>query len=140
MRPLKRDNALREQGEVGTMQNTHTYSKGFSAFGKQLSAMRRAGQAPSKIIYVTFDWGLAKAYPRIVLTDNDIPANLNFAFLAGLPVQVIYRNKGSHRVAAVVEEILKVNPCFLATFAVDRAGELGARALIIPFSILREAA
>ena len=140
MRPLRRDNALREQGEVGTIQNTHPNYKRFPAFGKQLSAMRRAGQTPSKIIYVTFDWGLAKAYPRVVLTNDAIPAELNFSYLAGLPVQVVYRNNDAHRVNAVVEEILKINPCFLATFAIDRAGELGARALIIPFSILREAA
>lgn len=140
MRPFKRDNALREQGEVGAMQNTHTYSKRFPAFGKQLSAMRRAGKTPAKIIYVTFDWGLAKAYPRIVLTDDAIPANLNFSYLAGLPVQIVYRVRDAHKIHAVVEEILKVNPCFLTTFAVDRAGEDGARALLIPFVAMKEAA
>lgn len=114
--------------------------KPFPAFGKQITAMRRSGKIPARMVIVTFNWGIARAYPRIVLTDDDIPTNLNFTFLAGLPVQVIYRNKDSHRVAAVVEEILKVNPCFLATFAIDRAGELGARALLIPLVAMKEAA
>ncbi len=140
MRPPRRDLAQRELGEVGTLQNTHTHYKYLPAYGKQLTAMRRAGRTPAKMIYVAFDWGLARAYPRIVIADDTIPVKLNFSYLVGLPVQIVYWNKDSHRVDAVVEEILKVNPCFLATFAVDRAGELGARAVIIPFSIMGDAA
>ncbi|TSA52601.1 MAG: hypothetical protein D4R40_02095 [Nitrosomonadaceae bacterium] len=136
----RRDNALREQGEVGALQNTHQHYKRLPAYGKQLSAMRRVGRSPAKMIYVTFDWGLARAHPRIVIADDAIPAELNFNYLAGLPVQIVYRSKDAHKIHAVVEEILQVNPCFLATFAVDRAGEDGARVLLIPFVAMKEAA
>jgi hypothetical protein len=91
------------------------------------------------MVYITFDWGIARAYPRIVLTNNAIPAKLSFSYLAGLPVQIVYRVRDAHKIHAVVEEILKVNPCFLTTFAVDRAGEDGARALLIPFVAMKEA-
>ena len=125
---------------AGSYVNTHPHYKRIPAYGKQLTTMRRAGKTPARMIYVCFDWGLARAYPRIVIADDAIPAELNFDYLAGLPVQVVYRDKDAHKIHAVVEEILKVNPCFLATFAVDRAGEDGARALLIPFVAMKEAA
>lgn len=125
---------------AGGYVNTHQHYKCLPAYGKQLTVMRRAGKVPAKMIYVCLDWDLARACPRIVIADDAIPAELNFNYLAGLPVQVVFRDKDAHKIHAVVEEILKVNPCFLATFAVDRAGELGARALLIPFSMIQEAA
>ena len=139
MKPIN-DNALREQGEVGANQISHINCKRFPAYGKQLMAMRRAGQIPASIVIVTFDWKLARVYPRIVITDEAVPAELNFSCLSGLSIQIVYNAADAHRVPAIVEEILKVNPCFLATFAIDRAGETGARMLIIPFVAMKEAA
>ena len=133
MRPGKNDNASGKAGEVGAFQKIHLHFNRFPAYGKQLNAMRRAGKIPARLVIVTFDWKLARAYPRIVLADDTAPAEINFSFLAGLQVQVVYRLTDAHRVNAVVEAILKVNPSFLATFAVDRVGEEGARALIIPY-------
>ena len=140
MRPAGNDNASGEAGAVGAFQKIHPHFNRFPAYGKQLSAMRRAGKIPARMVMVTFDWKLARAYPRIVLADDTSPTDLNFNCLAGLPVQVIYRLTDAYRVNAVVEAILKVNPSFLATFAVDRAGEDGARALLIPFTRMQVAA
>ena len=139
MKPIN-DNALREQGEVEAFQKIHPHYKRLPAYGKQLTEMRRSGKVPARMIIVTFDWKLARAYPRIVIVDEAVPAELNFNYLAGLPVQIVYRSKDAHKIHAVVEEILKVNPCFLATFAIDRAGETGARMLIIPFVAMKVAA
>jgi hypothetical protein len=140
MRLLRCDNTLREQGEVGAFQKIHPHYKCLPAYGKQLTEMRRSGKIPARMVIVTFDWRLARAYPRIVIAEDAIPKDLNFSYLAGLPVQIVYRSKDAHKIHAVVEEILKINPCFLATFAVDRAGEDGARALLIPFVAMKEAA
>jgi len=68
---------------------------------------------------VVFDWKLARAWPRIVITADMRVSELNFIFLAGLPVQVVYRSEDAHRVNTIVELILKANPCFLATFCLD---------------------
>ncbi len=107
--------------------------KRLPAYGRQLMIMRRAGRMPIRMVIVTFDWKLAQVYPRIVIANEAIPAELDFSYLSGLPVQVIYRSNDAHKIHAVVEELLKVTPSFLATFAIDMAGETGARMLIIPY-------
>ncbi|SEM81474.1 hypothetical protein SAMN05216404_101229 [Nitrosospira multiformis] len=98
--------------------------------------IRQAGKAPVKMVIVAFDWDLGKAYPRIIIPDNLTPAEIEFRFLAGLPVQITYRSKDAHRVDAVVQEVAKVNPCFLATFAFDLAGTGDAWAIIKPYQSL----
>ena len=102
-------------------------------YGKQLMAMRHAGRAPSRKVMVTFDWNLARAYPRVVIPADADPAKLNLIFLAGLPVQIIYRNKDAHRVDALVQEIMRVNPCFLITFALDLVATGDAQTIIKPY-------
>ncbi|ARO87950.1 hypothetical protein EBAPG3_009325 [Nitrosospira lacus] len=104
--------------------------KRIPAYGKQFMEMRRSGKVPSKRVMVTFDWDLAQAYPRIVLADDTPADQLNFSYLAGLPVQVIYRRKDSHRVSGVIDSILQVNPSCLATFAIDLVGTGDAVTLI----------
>ncbi len=96
-----------------------TKNKRFPAYGKKLIELRRAGKVPSRRVMIVFDWKLARTYPRIVIA-NDIPLDgLEFSYLAGLPVQIVYRGKDAHRVNAVSGEIMKVNPSWLATFAMD---------------------
>ena len=109
-------------------------------YGKQLMTIRQAGKAPSRMVIVAFDWDLGKAYPRIIIPDNLTPAEIEFRFLAGLPVQITYRSKDAHRVDAVAQEIAKVNPCFLATFALDLAGTGDAWAILKPYLAIQEAA
>ena len=91
----------------------------FPAYGKQLLEMRLSRKIPSRMVMVVFDWELAKAYPRIVVSNNIPPEDLNFNYLAGLPVEIIYRGSDSHRVDELAEIILRVNPCFLASFGLD---------------------
>jgi hypothetical protein len=94
-------------------------------------AIREAGKVPSKTVMVSFDWDLAQAYPRIIIPADSTPAEIEFKFLAGLPVQIIYRSKDAHRVDALVQEILLVSPCLLATFALDLVGTGGETLTLI---------
>ena len=111
-------------------------SKKLPAYGKQLMTIRQAGKAPARMVIVAFDWDLGKAYPRIIIPDNLTPAEIEFRFLAGLPVQITYRAKDAHRVDAVAQEIAKVNSCFFVTFALDLAGTGDAWAILIPYGPL----
>ena len=115
-----------------TKTTTHSErnSKRLPPYGKQFLAMREAGKAPAKTVIVSFDWDLAQAYPRIIIPNDVSPAEIEFKFLAGLPVQIIYRSKDAHRVDALVQEILRVNPCLLATFALDLVGTAPALTII----------
>jgi hypothetical protein len=108
--------------------------KQFPAYGKQFMKMRQEGKMPRRRVMVTFDWDLAQAYPRIVIADDTPAEKLNFYYLAGLPVQIVFRQKDAHRVSAVTDAILKINPSFLSTFAFDLADEGKAFALIKPYT------
>ena len=96
--------------------------KRMPAYGKRLMKMRCDGMVPARPVIVSFEWNIGGAYPRIVITDEFPVAELNFGYLAGLAVQIVYRGKDAHRVHAVVEAIMKVKPSSLTTFAIDLAG------------------
>lgn len=128
----------KENAPAGTEANVTTGLAGSNykrlpPYGKQLMSIRQAGKAPAKMVIVAFDWDLAHAYPRIIIPDNLTPAEIDFRFLAGLPVQITYRSKDAHRVDAAAQEVAKVNPCFLATFAFDLAGTGDAWAILKPY-------
>ena len=114
--------------------------KRMPSYGKQFMAMRKSGRVPSLRVMVTFDWNLAKAYPRIVIADDTPAAELNLSFLAGLPVQIVYGRKHAHRVSALIDAILEVNPSSLTTFAFDLVDTGDAVTLIKPYIQLAEAA
>jgi hypothetical protein len=114
--------------------NLSSNYKQFPAYGKQFMKMRQEGKMPRRRVMVTFDWDLAQAYPRIVIADDTPAEKLNFYYLAGLPVQVVFRQKDAHRVSAVTEAILKINPSFLSSFAFDLADEGKAFTLIKPYN------
>ena len=126
--------------EAGFENKLNRNYKRLPPYGKQLMTIREAGKAPARMVIVAFDWDLGKAYPRIIIPDNPTPAEIEFRFLAGLPVQIPYRNKDAHRVDALIQEIAKVNPCFLATFALDLAGTGDAWAILKPYLAIQEAA
>ena len=117
--------------EAGRETNRDLNSPRLPAYGKQFMAMRKSGRVPSLRVMVTFDWDLANAYPRIVIADDTHEWNLSF--LAGLPVQVVYRRKDAHRVSALVDAILEVNPSCLSTFAIDLVDTGDAVTLIKPY-------
>ncbi|SEP38766.1 hypothetical protein [Nitrosovibrio sp. Nv6] len=101
-------------------------------YGKQLMAIREAGKVPVRKVIVSFDWNLGRAYPRIIIPADANPAELDFRFLAGLPVQIIYGSQEAHRVDALVQEILLANPSLLVTFALDLIGTAPVVTLIKP--------
>ena len=112
----------------------------FPPFGRKLFELRQTGKIPAQIAMIVFDWKLAQTYTRIILPNNIPPEALRFDYLAGLPVQIVYRDKDAHRINSVVQEILKVYPSFLATFALDLANDGMAWTLIIPFGKIKAAA
>jgi hypothetical protein len=107
--------------------------KRMPAYGKRIMEMRRSGKVPTNRVMVTFDWSLAKAYPRIVIADDMSADHLNFTYLAGLAVQVVYRQKDAHRISAIVAAILEINPSSLVTFALDLVESGNAATLIKPY-------
>ena len=136
--------STKQNAPAGTEAGRETYrdlnSTRLPAYGKQFMAMRKSGRAPSLRVIVTFDWDLAKAYPRIVVPGDTPVGELNFSFLAGLPVQVVYRRKDAHRVSALIDAILAVNPSYLSTFALDLVDTGDAVTLIQQSIQLAEAA
>ncbi|SEO37060.1 hypothetical protein SAMN05216404_11920 [Nitrosospira multiformis] len=138
MSPTK-ENAL--EGTRATFQTKpQSDYKRLPPYGKQLMSIREVGKAPSRMVVVAFDWDLGKAYPRIIIPNDLTPAEIEFRFLAGLSVQITYRSKDAHRVDAVAQEVAKVNPCFLATFALDLAGTGDAWAILKRYLAIQEAA
>ena len=101
-------NAIRNRGATGR----------FPPYSRKLLELRQSGQVPSRTVRIVFSWNLAKVYPRIVITD-DASEDLNFDYLAGLPVQIVFYRKDAHRVPAIVQSVLKVNPSCLSTFGLD---------------------
>ena len=128
MNPEKQNAPAATRASFETKLNTNY--KRLPAYGKQLMKMRLSGQIPARTVMVTFDWKLARAYPRIVIPDQIPAANLNFGYLAGLPVEIVYRQKDAHKVGGVIDGILRVKPSCLATFALDLVGTGDAVTLI----------
>lgn len=89
------------------------------AYGKQLMAQRQSGQVPRNGVYIVFDWNLARAFPRIIIT-HDLPIDdLDLRCLAGLDCTLAYRAKDASRVPELSAAIVKAQPRILNTFAVD---------------------
>jgi hypothetical protein len=90
----------------------------FPAYGKQLMQQRLAGRVP-RSLYVVTDWNLAKAFPRVVVTDDIAPDQLELCFLAGLDITLAYRERYASRVPELMQKILAANPRILNALAVD---------------------
>jgi len=104
--------------------------KQYPAFGKRLMLIRQTGKVPSKVVMVVFNWKLGAAYPRIVITEDTNTETLQFGYLSGIPVQIVYCSQDAGRVDAVAQAILAVNPSYLSTFALDLA-EIGKATTIL---------
>lgn len=112
-----------------------TYKR-FPAFGKMLFKLRQVGKIPAQIVMVVFDWSTAITYPRIVIPIDMHPELLRFDYLTGLPVQIVFHIKDAHRVDSVIQEIIKIEPSFLSTFALDLVDSGKAIKLIKPYEQL----
>lgn len=139
MNPGKENALAATKASFGT--NLSTNYKRTPPYGKQLMELRLAGKMPKGIVMVTFGWELAQAYTRIVIPD-DLPTDqLNFYYLAGLAVQIVYGRRDAHRVNDVTEAILKINPSWLATLALDLIDTGNAISIVKPLELpQREAA
>jgi len=115
--------------------NTASYTrkyKRFPPYGKKLMLLRRSGKVPAQVIMVVFDWKDGRTYPRIVI-DGDTPIeSLEFSYLSGITVQIVYCSQDADRVDAVAQAILKVNPSFLSTFNLDLVDVGKATTIIKP--------
>ena len=118
--------------ECGAIMN-----KKFPPYGKKLMQLRNQGKVPNKLLMVVFDWMLARAYPRIVITEEIVPKETEFKCLAGLPVQIVFSQKEAHRVDGFAQEILKVNPSFLCTFGLNLL-DVGAIQILKPLQTPQE--
>ena len=115
--------------------NSKPNYKPYPPFGKQFLKMRQAGNIPAGIIYVVFEWKLARICARIVIPDDISHEGLNFDYLTGLPVTIAYRNKDSRKVHAISQDILSVNPSYLSILALDLLDTNEARTLLKPYEI-----
>jgi hypothetical protein len=111
--------------------------KKFPPYGKKLMQLRNQGKIPNKLLMVIFSWKIARAYPRIVITEATLPKETEFKYLVGIPVQIVFSQKESHRVDEFSQEILKVNPSFLSTFGLDLL-DVGATTILKPLQMQQE--
>jgi len=130
MIPAK-ENAPARTRATNTASYTRKYKR-FPPYGKKLMLLRRSGKVPAQVTMVVFDWKDGRAYPRIVI-DGDTPIeSLEFSYLSGITVQIVYCSQDADRVDAVVQAILKVNPSFLSTFNLDLVDVGKATTIIKP--------
>ncbi len=106
--------------------------KQFPAYGKKLLSLRLTGKVPSKVVMVVFNWKLGRAYPRIIITEDTDTETLEFGYLSGIPVQIVYCGQDADRVDVVVQAILRVSPSFLSIFALDLVDTGEATTIIKP--------
>jgi len=128
---LPKENALAATRTTNTPNYTRKYKR-YPPYGRQILQKRMEGKVPANLVWVTFDWNVARAYPRIIIPDDISPNELEFGYLSGIPVQIVYHTKDSHRVIFVVEEIQKVQPSWLATFGRDLIDTGEATTIIKP--------
>ena len=82
---------------------------------------------------VVFSWYIGRVYPRIVINGDTPIEFLEFSYLSGLPVQIVYCSQDADRVNAVVQAILKANPSFLSIYALDLVYTGKPTTIIKPF-------
>jgi hypothetical protein len=83
------------------------------AFGRKLLALRRQGLVPACRVVVALDkWKHGRSYARVVVPEDTEPNELDFSFLAGLDVELVwspYLTTVERRNAAI-RAILKPSP------------------------------
>ncbi len=83
----------------------------FPAYGRQILEARKQGLQPrQQMVLVTFDWNLAKAFPRIVIDRSADPGRLDFSYLVGLDVIIRFEQVDEQRVVPLARAILRANP------------------------------
>ena len=96
--------------------NLSSATKRYPAYGKRLDELRRKGLIPAKRVIVTTHWHIGKLYPRIIVTPDTPVSNLQFNYLSGLHVQIVYFDRDEPILSDLIAEILSIQPETLATF------------------------
>lgn len=61
------------------------------AYGRKILELRRKGLVPKGRVIVSLDsWDYGKRYARVVVPPDVDPAALDFSFLAGLDVEIVW--------------------------------------------------
>ncbi len=128
----RKENAPAGTRATNTANYTRKYKR-FPPFGKKLMLLRLAGKVPTNVIMVVFSWYIGRVYPRIVINGDTPIEFLEFSYLSGLPVQIVYCSQDADRVNAVVQAILKANPSFLSIYALDLVYTGKPTTIIKPF-------
>ena len=100
-----------------TSENAHSNCiRKYPPYGKELENLRRRNLVPTKRIIITTDWSIGKLYPRIIVTPDTPVSNLQFNYLSGLHVQIVYFDRDEPILSDLITEILSIQPATLATF------------------------
>ena len=87
-------------------------------FGKTLMAQRMAGQSPNAV-YISLDWSMAKAFPRIVIPSDLAADELDLRFLAGLDVCIVHHESDLPRLPSIINAVMSCNPRILNALDID---------------------
>jgi len=79
-------------------------------YGKQLVAMRKAGQVPSQNVVLALDWNLGAIFPRVVIPEDLQIQQIDLSFIAGLWVLMAYRRAQASRVNELAQHALQFHP------------------------------
>ena len=104
---------------LGRTASENAYSnfiRKYPPYGKKLENLRRRNLVPTKRIIITTDWSIGKLYPRIIVTPDTPVSNLQFNYLSGLHVQIVYFDRDEPILSDLITEILSIQPATLATF------------------------
>jgi hypothetical protein len=90
------------------------------AYGKQFIEARKRGLIPmQRMVYIVFSWGLAKAFPRLVVDPVADFGCMDFSYLAGLDVIIGFRQVEEALVDPLAAAILKAIPRRLQACPLD---------------------
>lgn len=112
--------------------------KRLPAFGREILELRRKGMVPAvqrnghacTRFFVTLDtWDYGKDYARVVVTPEHDPAALDFSFVAGLDVELMWLPRATSlaRRDATIRALVRANPQRLMLWTVG-TGEPVTRA------------
>ena len=97
------------------------------AYGRTLHGLRMSGHVPAcyTSVIALDDWKLGKVFPRVVVSDDTDPAELDLSMLAGLDVTVAWHPTMTSidRRDETIREVLKVNPASLRAIDLDNTDE-----------------
>ena len=112
-------------GQAGASAFTSTNSsanyttKKFPPFGKRLDVLRRKGLIPAMRVIVATQWHIGKAFPRIVIPQEQPVTSLQFNYLSGLHVQIVHYDHDNQILESLITEILSIQPESLSKFNMD---------------------